>query len=1279
MEENGEQKNDSAQSTELDLPVDEKYRTEAVAKIFRHIYPFAARKLESHCHTVEARTNPWKFNLSRPDGGSYTVPRVVSEEWLKAKTTGKDIIDATASEATPLTPLEITQLENFASFLVLCLKERKHNKDITEKDIPEKHKKTLSSIREDNEVFHVKQLVKNLVRGPNVKDFLAEWTRFEKDPTEQPQEPHQHKSDFSRLDICEDIENKALLTSKAIDAINSGLEIIDNPNLATRFWKTASRSNAPTFLGSTRSRFRKTSNLRTQLSQVISTDFYRPVLFGIHPSFPEMITETSSIPPDAKIKRVNVTADPVLFRRGNFRDDTFKTEAAALAKTWIEHPNMIDEWFSFSGLPSISPKDRNLVYEVEEQGTTKYYGISLSNLTKTQHSETRPEFEKQTLSRVITEAVIASTGHKMVTAREDDGFIPLKKYVNSARTELPQQSGLKRSIVEATRAFRDTIGSTDDAAALKGYSRYTNVINDLNIVRRQVQEAQLEHTQLLQQERIDDTDWKRACTEASQKVARLASTQKGLEQLATKLKPESDTKNAGRTKQKAVTHSLASSSASAVERTSRMENLLQAIMGPETKDVDYMFGRSPIEDGWKRSNGGRADHWHDTALYYSLHEPTEYLPYYFDRKREEERKSKKTYTSGGFATLKPIEERMLIDFMDYLHIALGRLPDKEKNALANNSRLNHASTLGGTDWPLLREYICKQCLKQLVRSEHRERFFDAWRQAHAIQENWPILPITYMYRDGKAQIEVGKHDKYKAKWVLAASTALNWENVLVKKRGDTILTALTQNNIRTRVLRIDDYAQQDKTFLHPSIKAQSLNLDTDFCKGVPYGESDLFPRKIESVSALELAAQQPHSDNELSPTGHQPSGGLKKLKSAYLSPAFIGYLNEGIVATASTNKEAQVWNSIESLLKQYKKDQIDIDASESHFIALEAEREDGHTTHFQISIKDFLNSALDAHADLSLEALHKMIYVTLAADTKKWGLEFSKPTGLIESFETTDGYVRNGKINLSLLAQRSQRNLLPTQPIHEEIRKQREDLQRERVEIKTHCEKFQQDLTAILTFDHNDQQQANIKALATSIETEWRTKSTELRQAYGEKPTANSVAALQDKLNAIDAEHGATVQAAWQDIRKDRYAALDAFATALAETRKHIVNKKESIQAFPPQANLGYLGEKPDPANVALATICKENMETLPATAVRKGKPITVVFVSLDEHALRTTTDGTNISVVPRKHLNDLIEKLQRSGRSLDGLVSGEVLSFTPVSQNYLKAGAQKLAGKWKR
>jgi|GEM_PF-4082428 len=116
-----------------------------------------------------------------------------------------------------------------------------------------------------------------------------------------------------------------------------------------------------------------------------------------------------------------------------------------------------------------------------------------------------------------------------------------------------------------------------------------------------------------------------------------------------------------------------------------------------------------------------------------------------------------------------------------------------------------------------------------------------------------------------------------------------------------------------------------------------------------------------------------------------------------------------------------------------------------------------------------------------------------------------------------------------------------------------------------------------------------------------------------------------------------------------------------------------------PSANLAYSGTVPDAVNVALANQCVANMASMPRTGVRKGVPITVIFVSLNDTAINLTTNGASLIVVPRRNLNELVKKLAKNGKALSDLVAGEVLSFRPLSHNIVKATTEKVAGRWKR
>ena len=82
--------------------------------------------------------------------------------------------------------------------------------------------------------------------------------------------------------------------------------------------------------------------------------------------------------------------------------------------------------------------------------------------------------------------------------------------------------------------------------------------------------------------------------------------------------------------------------------------------------------------------------------------------------------------------------------------------------------------------------------------------------------------------------------------------------------------------------------------------------------------------------------------------------------------------------------------------------------------------------------------------------------------------------------------------------------------------------------------------------------------------------------------------------------------------------------------------------------------------------------------AVRKGVQLTAIFVSLDANtnALSVTTNGTSLTIVPRKNLDELVKKLADNHRQLSDLIPGEVLTFRPLSHNIVKAAGQKVRGK---
>jgi len=126
---------------------------------------------------------------------------------------------------------------------------------------------------------------------------------------------------------------------------------------------------------------------------------------------------------------------------------------------------------------------------------------------------------------------------------------------------------------------------------------------------------------------------------------------------------------------------------------------------------------------------------------------------------------------------------------------------------------------------------------------------------------------------------------------------------------------------------------------------------------------------------------------------------------------------------------------------------------------------------------------------------------------------------------------------------------------------------------------------------------------------------------------------------------------------------------------------QSTSRASPPQANLAHTDAVPDPGNVALATQCATNISTMQRLAARKGVPITAIFVNFDTHAnaISLTTNGTSLTIVPRKNLDELVKKLGKNNRQLSDLIPGEVLTFRPLSHNIVKANTQKITGKLKR
>ena len=110
-------------------------------------------------------------------------------------------------------------------------------------------------------------------------------------------------------------------------------------------------------------------------------------------------------------------------------------------------------------------------------------------------------------------------------------------------------------------------------------------------------------------------------------------------------------------------------------------------------------------------------------------------------------------------------------------------------------------------------------------------------------------------------------------------------------------------------------------------------------------------------------------------------------------------------------------------------------------------------------------------------------------------------------------------------------------------------------------------------------------------------------------------------------------------------------------------------------------GVAPHPTNAHLAAWCQQNpLAGLPAPIGKKRRGI-YINTYLDGRIRMAEWNNaanavTHTYIITPNHQNDLIEKLQRQGRTLNDLVPGEVISCTPVINLKNTTAAQKAVGK---